>query len=331
MEKYACKKYITTPDKVLKKLKKYGVAIIPSILNDKECKEMQNGMWDTLEHISQKWDQPINRNNKETWRNVRHLYPKHGMLIQNFGIGHAQFIWNLRMKEKIVDIFSKIWKCKKEDLLTSFDATSFHLPSEVTNIGWHRNDWYHTDQSFTRNDFECIQSWVTGFDVNKGDATLGFLEKSHKFHKNFREDHMIIDKSDWYKLSEEETNYFYNKGCIEKKIYCPKGSLVLWDSRTIHCGVGPLKERNSSNFRCVVYLCYTPKSKANKKVFDKRIKAFEELRMTSHWPHKPKLFAKNPRTYGNELKTMTPFNKPKINDLGKSLVGYTIKNNNVII
>ena len=99
--------------------------------------------------------------------------------------------------------------------------------------------------------------------------------------------------------------------------------MVLWDSRTIHCGVGPLKDRGKENFRCVIYLCYTPKSKASKKVIDKRIKAFEDIRMTNHWPHKPKLFSKLPRTYGEELKEMTPFSKPKINDLGKSLVGYS--------
>ena len=134
----------------------------------------------------------------------------------------------------------------------------------------------------------------------------------------------ISDKTDWYKLTEAETNYFYNKGCVEKKIHCPKGSLVLWDSRTIHCGVGPIKKRKKSNFRCVVYLCYTPRNKATSKIIDKRIKAFEEVRMTNHWPHKPKLFPKNPRTYGNELKIMNPINKPKINNLGKSLVGYSI-------
>ena len=331
MEKYSCKKFTTTPENVKKKLKKYGVAIIPSVLNEKECKEMQNGMWNTLEHISKNWEEPINRNNDKTWKNIKHLYPKHGMLIQNFGIGHSQFIWDLRTNKKITNIFSKIWDCQDKDLLTSFDAASFHLPSEVTNIGWHKNDWYHTDQSFTRNNLECIQSWVTGFDVNKGDATLGFLEKSHKYHESFKFDNMIIDKSDWYKLNQKETEYFYNKGCIERKIYCPKGSLVLWDSRTIHCGVGPLKERKNKNFRCVVYLCYTPKKLASKKSIEKKIKAFEELRMTSHWPHKPKLFPKNPRTYGGELKEMEPIKKPKINNLGKRLIGYNINNNNLII
>lgn len=323
MDKYHCKKYLCTSENVIKKLKKYGVAIIPNMLNNNECKEMEKGMWHTLEYLTKDWDKPIKKNNKSSWRNIKHLFPKHGMLIQNFRIGHAQFIWNLRQKKKIMEIFSKIWECENDDLLTSFDGASFHLPSEVTNIGWHKNDWYHTDQSFTRNNFECIQSWVTGFDVKKGDATLAFLEKSHKFRKDFQEKFKITDKSDWYKLTHEELEFFKEKGCQERKIYCPKGSLVLWDSRTIHCGVGPIKERPSDNFRCVVYLCYTPRSLASKRVIDKRIKAFQEVRMTSHWPHKPKLFPINPRTYGAELKQVSLIEQPEINSIGKRLVGYS--------
>ena len=73
-------------------------------------------------------------------------------------------------------------------LLTSFDGTSFGLPHETTKIKPSTDKWFHTDQSYSRNDFEAIQSWVTGYDVNEGDATLGFLENSHLFHKQLKEE-----------------------------------------------------------------------------------------------------------------------------------------------
>ena len=44
----------------------------------------------------------------------------------------------------------------------------------------------------------------------------------------------------------------------------------------------------------------TPRNLANKKELDKRKKAFNELRMTSHWPHKVRLFPKTPQTYGKK-------------------------------
>lgn len=320
---YEYERYITTPDNLKQTLEEYGVAIIPSVLNEEECSQMASGMWDTLEDWTQHWETQITRDNPQSWKNIKHLFPKHSMLIQQYALGHAQFIWNLRQNPKCVDIFAKLWNCSHDDLLVSFDAASFHMPSEITNIGWHRKTWFHTDQSYLRNDFECVQSWATAFDVNNGDATLAFYEKSHKYHKDFAEHFQIKNKDNWFKLENDEQIEFYkSKGCLERYIQCPKGSIVFWDSRTIHCGVEPRKGREKQNFRCVVYLCYMPRALSNDKELKKKIKAFEEMRMTSHWPCKIKLFPKTPHTYGAEVKEVVPLNPPEINELGKRLVGY---------
>ena len=100
------------------------------------------------------------------------------------------------------------------------------------------------------------------------------LEKSHKYHKNFKEDNNITEKSNWYKLNENEINYYMSKGCKKRLIKCPAGSIVLWDSRTIHCGRECRKERSKPNFRGVSYICMKPevyqlvqKLKKGKKLF----------------------------------------------------------------
>ena len=41
-----------------------------------------------------------------------------------------------------------------------------------------------------------------------------------------------------------------------------------------------------------------------------------------HWPHKPKLFPKNPRTYGGPLPNITDVPKPNLTDLGLRIAGY---------
>ena len=322
-ERYQFEKYIATVDNVREIVNEFGVAIIPGLLDNNECDNMVSGMWDTLEHWTQNWEIQIRRDNPESWRGIRDLFPKHSMLIQQYGLGQAQFIWNLRENPKSIEIFAKIWNCKKEDLLVSFDGASFHMPPEVTKIGWLRNKWYHTDQSYTRNDFECIQSWVTGFDVNEGDATLGFYEKSHLYHKDFAKRFNMTDKDNWFKLENEEQIEFYKeKGCVERAIKCPRGSMVFWDSRTIHCGLEAVRGRAQQNFRCVAYLCYMPRRIATESELKKKIKAFEEMRMTSHWPCKVKLFPKMPRTYGAEVKEITELPRPVIGTLGRKLVGY---------
>jgi hypothetical protein len=87
----------------------YGVGIIPNVLNENECDLMVNQIWDFFEHITKEWEIPINRNNKDTWREFYKLYPMHSMLIQHWGIGQIQASWNIRQNINIVKIFSYFW------------------------------------------------------------------------------------------------------------------------------------------------------------------------------------------------------------------------------
>lgn len=324
MFEYEFEKYIADVNTVKKVLDTYGVAIIPNVLNEEECADMNNGMWDTLEHLTSKFDKPINRNDETTWRELTKLYPKHSMLIQNWSIGHAQYLWDLRQNPKIAEIYAKLWNCDKNDLLVSFDAASYHMPPEKTKLGWYRGkDWFHSDQSYLDSSFKCIQSWVTGYDINEGDATLSILESSNDYHKEFQERFKTNVKDDWYKLNENELKFYIDeKNCLHKRIKCPKGSLVLWDSRTIHCGSEAIKTREVSNFRNVAYVCYEPRTRCDEKMLKKKREAFNNMRMTSHWPCKVKLFPKMPRTYGGPIYDINELPKPTLSELGMRLAGF---------
>ena len=320
---YEFEKYHANKNNFKSKLQEYGVAIIPNVLNHQECGEIVSGIWDFLEYISKPWDTPLDRNNQESWKSFYQLYPLHSMLLKNWNIGHAHISWKIRQNPKILEIFSILWNVKPEELLVSFDSFNFHIPPEITNSGWFRNKLLlHCDQSFTDNTFKCIQSWVTGLDINENDGTLAFLEKSHHFHKQFGRDFEIKDLSNCYKLNSIEIDYFINNQCSLKKIKCPKGSLVLWDSRTIHCDIEPNKSRSIPNFRAIIYLCYLPRNLASEKDIQKKQKAFEELRTTSHWPCKIKLNPKHPRTYGNTLNNYAIISHPYLKDIGYKLAGF---------
>jgi len=346
---YEDNKYFTTKENLKKTIEMYGVAIIPNVITEEECVNMLNGMWEYFEHITKNWTKPILHNNLESWKEIYKLYPLHSMLIQYWNVGHAQVSWNIRQNPKIIEIFAHFWKCSPEELLVSFDGLSFNLPPETTKSGWSKtskdnsnistNTWLHTDQSFMNNEFKCIQSWVTALDVNEGDATLAFMEGSNKYHKDFNICYKISEKAnnkksidyiehrkkyknDWYKLNNEEEQFYLNKGCSYKKIKCPKGSMVFWDSRTIHCGTEAMKTREKPNIRAIIYLCYMPRSLCSKVDLEKKKKAFNELRSTNHWASNPKLFAKNPRTYGGDIPDITTISNPILNELGKKLAGF---------
>ena len=321
MDIYEYEKYVTDIDGLSETIKRYGVAIIPNVLNETECEEMVSGMWDYFEHITKGWKTPLSRKNSKTWTGFYNLFPKHNMMIQNFQVGHAPVSWKLRQNEKIVDIFANFYGVSKEELLVSFDGLSFHLPPEKTKKAPSDKTWYHTDQSYLRNDFECIQSWVTGLDVNPGDATLGFLEGSHNYHKKFSDDHAINQQSDWYRLTELEEKFYRDLACRPKRIQCPKGSMVFWDSRTIHYGAESLSARLRENVRAVVYLCYMPRRMCSQINLDKKRKAFNEKRTTNHYPCNPKLFPLHPRTFGEQVQ-VTDIEAPVLNALGLKLAGF---------
>lgn len=321
---YEYERYLATLYNVNQVLETYGVAIIPNILNGDECDAMNRGMWDTLEHLSQTWDKPIKRDIPESWREMRQLYPKHSMLHQHWSIGHAQYIWDIRQNEKVVEVFAKIWSCRKGELLVSFDGASYHMPPEQTRLGWYRGkDWLHSDQSYLSPGFKCVQGWINGYDTNEGDASLTILESSADYHEEFQQRFQSDIKDDWILLNEEQLKFYEEeKCCLRKRIKCPKGSLVLWDSRTIHCGSEALKDRPHPNFRNVAYVCYEPRNRCTANNLRRKVKAFNEMRMTSHWPCKATLFPKLPRTYGNPLPDITPLPAPVLTKLGKKLAGF---------
>lgn len=212
---YEGEKYYANIHNVMEVLEEYGVAIIPSILTDRECDDIFRGFWDFFEKISENWETPIDRGDEDSWRGLYSLYPMHSMLIQHWNVGHAQVSWNIREHPGVVEVFSRIWDCEPEDLVVSFDGLSFAAPPETTGRGWYRgNTWYHSDQSFTRNEFECVQSWVTPLDVEEGDATLSILEGSHKYHKRFGKRFKITEKDDWYKLSKRRKSIMYQRNVI---------------------------------------------------------------------------------------------------------------------
>lgn len=301
----------------------YGVAIIEHVMDATECDALLQGMWAYLAQISRAWDTPICQDDPTSWRGIYELMPMHSMLLQHWQVGHAQAVWDVRQNAKCIEVFETLWQCAAKDLLVSFDGCAFGMPPEVTKRGWNRdNTWYHTDQSYLTPDFRCYQSWVTALDVHEGDATLAFFEKSHLHHREFAEAFAVTDKADWYKLSKaQEAFYTETKKCVIKQITCPKGSMVLWDSRTIHCGVEARKTRATPNLRCVVYLCYVPRALSTPKSILKKRKAFEDLRMTTHYPCTPKLFAKTPHTYGKALPVVSPIDPPVLTSVGLALAG----------
>ena len=132
----------------------------------------------------------------------------------------------------------------------------------------------------------------------------------------------MLPDSDFFQLEPEHIAWYLSHGCVQRNIVCPAGSMVFWDSRTIHAGRGPTKGRAVPKNRYVVYVCMTPTKLLTPSMALKKQNACKRLRTTNHCPHKPKLVSSVPRTYGNALPTIPPIKKPILTLRGARLAGW---------
>lgn len=302
------KKYNVSKESILDSITNLGVAVIEDVVTPEFCTDTIRQMFEWLKKYV-----GISQNDTSTWKEIRKLFPKHGGLIQNWGISQTQFVWNVRQYEKIYDIFASIWG---EDLKVSFDGINITLDPKVTNSGYERKAWYHMDQGKNKRGLLSIQGFLNLRDVNDGNATLAILEQSNKYHDEFFEAFPTTTTDDFLVLTDEHIQWYINKGCRKTAVKCPAGSFVMWDSRTIHYGRG--YDKTNTNSRFVIYVCMLSTKYFSDNILEKRKKWFQEKRMTNHWGMK--LFPRIPRTYGATPLTIVDNDTIELTELGKRLI-----------
>jgi len=321
-------KYNCTLETLKATLAEHGVAVLPGVLSEAErAKVLAQARADVLE-VTQLMDTPLDIDDRATYESLSGLFPSHGMLMQSFGLGHMQFVWDLRQNSKVVGAFQQIWG--KQDLITSMDALSLHLPQPTNKRGTFKNrSWIHTDASPHRDPAKTtIQAYVSLFDAEEGDGTFCCIPGSHKIHKEFFEaQHPDVKKvaGDYFQLkSNADLDFFHKQNLREIALATPAGCMVFWDSRVFHQGLSPLKSRAKENIRLVAYICMVPRDFAAPDQLLKRIKYFEARRNTSHMPHEVRVFSAVPQTYGKPVGRFPEYKElPKLSAIGRRLVGYT--------
>ena len=304
----------------LHKIKQNGYCVISNILDQDEITKARDGLWSTLEFLTQDLNKPIDRNDNKTWATYYQMDSNRDLIIQNWMIGHSQFVWDIRQNPKVVNVFAELWKVNQDDLITSFDAISFHIPPEITGKGFYNGeDWWHTDQAPNNNVFSCIQGMVLLYDVYPGDATIRIFKKSNQLHRDIFANNKIKSNKNWYQFKNNDFNLLNT--CEKTRVVAKAGDIILWDSRTAHYGILPLKDRLHPNLRANVYVCMTPKNLIDSDNLKKKQQGFNDMLMTTHWPHKVNFFKKYTKKY-EVVPDIRKLPKPKLSTLGYKLAGF---------
>ena len=265
-----------------------GYCIIPNILSENEINEAKQLFYD--------WQKTILNHDK-----VHNAIDPHGIYKYHHA-GQQEHAWYIRTRPNVIAVFQKLWNC--DELIVSFDG-SCYISKETTKKD---GIWTHTDQAPNATGLQCYQGFVA-LTSNK-ERTLVVYEGSHDYHQKYFEQKNIKSSNNW-QLIDHDT--LLEMSAKKKVLDVPAGALVLWDSRTFH--QNQYGAPNSEE-RIVQYVCYLaqthPKNTKSQKL--KRLKYFEELRTTSHWPSPIRVNGLQPQTYGDKSR-MIDYNllrKPNI-------------------
>lgn len=274
---------ITDLDNLVSTLDKFGVAVLPNVFESKECDALKRKIF---RHLAAQHDV------KSTQDYYKKIRPLNGGLIHYYGISLLPEVLNLKTDERTIEPFRRIWN--EPNLTTSFDGLFIGPPAEETNFFFDSNDLsFHTDQSSDKKEKCCFQAFINLELTETGDGCLSVLTYSHNYHAEFFDYFKTTSRGrDWFKLKPNHLDWFIKeKKCEWNTICAPKGSMVFWDSRTIHMGTLPHRDRpNKNRWRFLVYVCYTPARLQSKEDTNLKQIAYVQNRMTSHWPYKVKLF-----------------------------------------
>lgn len=257
------------------------------------------------------------RDDPSTWVTKNLPMNYHG-IFKNY-IGHEEFIW--RTREKCLPIFQQIWRDIEGNplpLLCSFDGACF-LPHKSSSKN---KSWIHCDQSRYHGDFlRCVQGLVNLRENGPDDGGLLLLEGSQHHFNGYLQRHILEGFSAHYNLDLNDEGL---KQCRPIKICAPAGHILLWESRIAHCNVPPRRE---GGLRMCIYVSMQPDIPCtdNDRDRKRRIKAYEQGRMTGHWCYGEgfTIAGEHPRTYGNSYPMPRKIVRGSTTDpLRRQLVGY---------
>ncbi len=169
------------------------------------------------------------------------------------------------------------------DLLCSFDRFNIMVRGDEVP------PWLHTDQSGKLEGANCVQGYLDVHGTGPDDAGLVVCERSHLAHREMLTEWGAMRDSHWYLLKKPEAEAARARFATQK-VQCPPGSLVLWDSRTLHENTAHAPHSRGRD-RLVFYVCMLPRYVAQAagerryaELLERKREAFQGLMATTHWP-----------------------------------------------
>jgi len=210
-------------------LEEKGYVVIPGILSAKECARHVKKLSATMKNVVKDGE----------WESFVETRAPNGVI---HGLDNLRTLWEVRSNPAITSLFQELYG-PEESLYLYIDRFNYRPPKLPLpfHCAWHIDE----------NPF-CPQSDYQGFvsltNITPKDACLGILEKSHWHVKE------AIER--FGPFTQDQYDWFVQKGCVERRVATPAGSLVIWNSGCVHNPLNSLRE--TPRRRVVAYVRYFP-------------------------------------------------------------------------
>lgn len=229
----------------------------------------------------------------------------HGIIEFPGALSHTDFVNRIREDPQVTNVFADLYQVdsKIDPILCSFDRVNYQASETMRGIpARNRKVWWHVDQKWDNPKFMGVQGYVdmVGSETDEHGGLM-VISGSHHMFEDLALAHAagVINGGwdrDWHRLSDEEIEYCQSQGGKIINVKCSKGSMVLWDSRTVHMS---RPNRHPEDERFVVYTCGWPQSWLSEQDLARREDAKRLRRATSHHPDARHFFPSKPRWFGN--------------------------------
>mmetsp|Transcript_30883 Transcript_30883/g.67621 ORF Transcript_30883/g.67621 Transcript_30883/m.67621 type:complete len:486 (-) Transcript_30883:77-1534(-) len=244
------------PEKLREVLELHGVCLVTGVLNEQQCAIMEKLWLLDLEEVihesavaagSESATTLLQREGLKAWRAdwCRPLGFK-GAASQR-GLPHGYFAWGARMHPSVRQIFADIFQQPADELVVGLDNVFWAAPDSPSSSS--NPEWLHVDQNHcTGLTWPCYQGVLYVWPSEGSDCSTTVLwPGSHReAYEAIMNDTLAIKKGrsphgqivQVGKLRSDELRSTLLSKAMQgsRRLTCPAGSLLLWDSRTVHQG-----------------------------------------------------------------------------------------------
>jgi len=219
----------------------HGYAHVKGVLSKEECQAWVAGLRAAIESIGY----PGRFSDPATWEPSQWPEGCRDGILGEFGVGHCDAAWRARTHRKVVALQEAYWR--ERQLVTNVDGVNAELPyqelrrrtdAETVKLHWDENPFYtgeHADGIQGVLSLTPTTCFGGGTTVVAGSHRAGVPEK-------------VLEPKDWLRRRTDVKKVFRLltmterrkllevPGCVEEHLETAAGDVVLFLSRTVHCG-----------------------------------------------------------------------------------------------